>query len=145
MLAAGVDYSAYRERNTLLKELGYADYGAYLKSNLWKRIRTQVLGMHKCKCACCGKPAFQVHHLQYSRAAMLGENLLHLAPVCRDCHESAEVRDGIKRSVEQANETLRRRVLKRLKRSSAESSQRREGNLGVKLAQRMSWRSKRRR
>lgn len=79
-----------RERRDALERLGFASYGAYLKSDLWRAIRAMVMdrsdGM--CETENCGKPAVQVHHLAYNIDTLIGRRLESLQAVCGSCHLS---------------------------------------------------------
>jgi hypothetical protein len=86
----------YGERNRVLRAIGFADYKAYLDSDLWKRIRTRVLASDPA-CVRCGKPATQVHHSRYRKKDLLGKTLNSLFPVRGGCHYRSEFRtDGEK-------------------------------------------------
>lgn len=45
--------AAYRERDRNLRALGYEDYWDYLGSDLWERIRCEVLERHNGVCVRC--------------------------------------------------------------------------------------------
>lgn len=71
----------------LLAPLGFERYDDYLQSELWKAIRTRVYeAKGRCCIKCCGA-ANQIHHEQYDLPTMRGETLLHLVPICGDCHQ----------------------------------------------------------
>lgn len=74
----------YEARDALLLGLGYLSYSHYLGGELWKSIRKVVLEANP-KCF-CGRIAAQVHHRNYARATMLGEDLSALLAVCGRCH-----------------------------------------------------------
>lgn len=76
----------YTERNANLKILGFASYGAYLSSTLWKRIRLKVLIRNKFKCHSCRKQAVQVHHKSYRIEVLQGKAQNELVPICGICH-----------------------------------------------------------
>lgn len=108
-------FKEYRERNRLLCKLGYHSYEEYLESSEWAKIRRRVFEAHGGKCAVCRKNATQVHHMNYSKAALLGRGLTHFLPLCRPCHEAAEVDAvGRKRRLQQVNSILGRLALARL-------------------------------
>lgn len=80
--------STYRERNAVLRAMGYPTYDAYLRSALWHDIRERHLARHP-SCFRCGKPATQVHHAVYTKKVLtLGG--AHLYSVCSACHVAAE-------------------------------------------------------
>lgn len=98
----------YEQRSECLKRLGFASYGDYLKSSLWRRIRSKVLARDWYRCRLCGKTASQVHHSRYDLAALSGRDLSRLAAVCPGCHKRIE-RDGAghKRPAEQVSASYR--------------------------------------
>ena len=81
----------YRERNRNLKAMGFKDYAAYQKSELWQGIRARVLDANPF-CVCCGKDATQVHHSAYRKKDLEGRDLRRLHSVCGGCHYRAEFR-----------------------------------------------------
>jgi len=93
----------YATRNELLIEFGYRTYKQYLKSDEWKAIRQRVFDQYS-KCICCDSAAEVVHHVKYDSATLLGLHILHLAPLCRSCHEQMEIDDsGEKAALARAN------------------------------------------
>jgi hypothetical protein len=82
--------SQYRRRAVNLAKLGFASYAAYLRSDLWRKIRMRVLAKHRHVCKRCKGRATQVHHRKYVMKAMTGENLGLLIPLCGPCHEFCE-------------------------------------------------------
>jgi hypothetical protein len=97
----------YRERNTILRRAGFGSYAAYLKSDLWNSIRHRVLAKNNGCCLRCGRPAVNVHHTQYTLAALRGKRIGSLVPLCRPCHRSGEFGpDGSKVTLSQANVRL---------------------------------------
>jgi len=107
----------YKTRNNILEELGYDDYGDYLKSDLWSEIRDRVLKESGYQCICCGKQkldetlVMQVHHMVYSKENLSGESLYGLVAICRSCHAKAEFKPksgywkktGAKKTLGEAN------------------------------------------
>lgn len=97
----------YIVRRTALNHLGFKDYGEYLASPLWAKIRKMVLRRDNCHCIVCGGLATQVHHRRYDRQTLAGEQIRHLYSACSDCHEAAErTPDGRRRGLRAANATL---------------------------------------
>lgn len=91
----------YRARNASLASLGYPSYRHYLDSDLWKDIRERVRARDKGRCALCGKPGYQVHHLAYDMETLKGECLDRLATICAPCHRKIELKaDGRKRNAQ---------------------------------------------
>ena len=90
----------------LLASLGFKTYHHYLKSDLWREIRQQVLSKSPF-CVACGIPANVVHHMNYRKKTLLGEDLESLVPLCQECHEYIEFyNDGTKRPLKNANRVL---------------------------------------
>ncbi len=86
----------YKERATSLRSLGYTGedaYNDYLANALWKTIREIVYKKKGNKCK-CGKPATQVHHLNYALPVMLGIDIKPLEPVCDKCHTKLHGKEG---------------------------------------------------
>lgn len=78
------------------KLCGFSCYADYLKSDMWKRIRSSVLRRDKGKCQCCLKSARCVHHIDYKLATMIGNRMWSLISLCRECHEGIEFEGGMK-------------------------------------------------
>ena len=107
--------NAYHQRKQRLWRMGFIDYRAYLKSELWKSIRERLLS-ERPDCEVCGHPTACGHHLSYSLRTLGGDSLTQLASLCESCHKRIEFReDGRKRSFSQAHATAK----KLLKRSGA--------------------------
>lgn len=89
--------ATYRERDDILRRMGYASYSIYLESLVWYGIRRRVLNRQK-TCRLCGKKANQVHHREYTEDNLSGKSLVGLLSICRKCHEFVELeRSGFKR------------------------------------------------
>jgi ribosomal protein L40E len=84
----GSNVYAYRADN--LRQLGFASYGAYTRSRLWRSIRARVLAGAPVCVRCQARPATQVHHRAYDPATLRGDCLDALSAVCRRCHWAAE-------------------------------------------------------
>lgn len=80
-------HKQYKRRKNVLRRLGFSSYKEYLKSELWKEIRTKILTKNKHTCRYCLGRATQVHHLGYTMSVMSGKILFNLVCVCRECHE----------------------------------------------------------
>lgn len=83
---------AYRDDN--LRRLGFTNYRAYLRSDLWKSIRLRVLldenGEVK-RCFRCWRRATQVHHRAYDPATLAGTQIGSLVQVCAKHHRHGEM------------------------------------------------------
>lgn len=102
-----VRVSNRQARTIHLRSLGYADYPAYLASELWATIRIRVLNRDSHECCRCGGRATQVHHRSYELNVLRGENDRQLMSVCGKCHRFAEFRcDGRKTRTSRANRRL---------------------------------------
>lgn len=104
-------------RNDVLAELGFATYGDYLKSSLWKRVRGEAFAANGGFCVLCAKPAGLIHHNRYRYRDLVGKSLQELHPVCYGCHDRIEYCNGVKRTLSGAvaefnrlQESLIRRV-----------------------------------
>lgn len=80
----------------------------YLKSELWKQIRIAVFQRDGQLCQICKKHASQVHHKSYSHKTLQGKNLENLISICRTCHENIEFQNGIKLSLQEANQKIQK-------------------------------------
>ena len=78
-------------RQRTLYYLGFRSYKAYLRSKLWRSIRTRVFITKGRRCVLCGCKAQQVHHRSYDRATLLGLTLAFLEPICVKCHRQIEM------------------------------------------------------
>ncbi len=87
----------YKERNRILKVLGFVSYDSYLQSETWKNLRAFVLKQNPL-CFACKKPATQVHHTVYTELVLRGKSTRGLIATCGGCHYRAEFRqDGKKK------------------------------------------------
>lgn len=104
---------SYASRNDILRNLGYDSYSDYLTSPTWNAIREHILSATP-DCLACGSPATQIHHIDYSKQTLLGNNHQSLVALCRTCHEHIEfdAEYGNKRSLEHANITLEQLIRK---------------------------------
>jgi hypothetical protein len=100
---------SYESREVGLRELGFASYRAYLRSELWQRIRRQVYKLKGSLCYLCQEPATELHHNRYHVNDLSGKRLCHIQPVCRQCHESIEFQGSKKVSVSEATKAYRRK------------------------------------
>ncbi len=95
---------AYRIRAKSLREMGFPTNMHYLRSNLWKRIRRNILYRDKLCRVCDTAKSTQVHHLSYDIATMRGRDRKNLIGICGGCHKFIELRDGEKVTLEKAND-----------------------------------------
>lgn len=75
-------------RDEALKLMGFNSYHDYLKSDLWKAIRTIALRDDP-SCCVCSNTASQAHHLNYSIDALEGKLSAikaSIVPMCEKCH-----------------------------------------------------------
>lgn len=86
-------FSEYESRNARLRWLGFSTYADYLASELWSRIRAEVIRLADGKCFCCGAKATQAHHTNYKIGTLNGESLAGIQAVCRDCHTRIELHE----------------------------------------------------
>jgi hypothetical protein len=99
--------AGYDDRDAALREIGFADYAAYLRSELWATIRAAVLDGSP-SCVLCPRPARQVHHTEYSHPVLLGGDRGPLKPVCAGCHKRVEFRGKEKRTFAEASREFAR-------------------------------------
>ena len=109
----GYRIDTYTQRNNILRNMGFSNYAAYLKSPLWDGIRASVLARNPC-CFVCEQPASQVHHTCYRRSDLTGKDMRRLVSLCAGCHHEIEFRnkDHEKLNVKQA--TVKMRQLRKL-------------------------------
>jgi hypothetical protein len=82
--------NAYRDRDKLLKEMGYKTYRDYLAGELWKTIKAAGFEKHGDTCRLCPKKAVALHHVSYCMDVLKGLDLSKLVPLCDDCHYAVE-------------------------------------------------------
>lgn len=99
---------SYEKRNAILKEIGFRSYREYLSSDLWKRVRAVVFQKKGRKCFCCGSKASQIHHNNYAKDELLGENVKRLVPLCGRCHTRIEFRGVEKATLWEAKAEYKR-------------------------------------
>lgn len=110
--------SRYRIRTQSLIQLGFKTYDDYLASDLWLRIKAEVLERDRGICKTCGKAAYTAHHVTYGLAVMLGQDLSQLISICRGCHYSCEFKGEKKlRYTGQIAESLKKRAHKKNRRN----------------------------
>lgn len=88
----------YQERDELLRQLGFASYEQYLKSDLWQFARHQLLRSEYAKpytsCRVCGEKGNLVaHHMDYSMPTLVGnvlKDIEQLVLLCHNCHAVVE-------------------------------------------------------
>lgn len=86
----------YNIRNDNLIRIGFDSYKDYLQSDLWLNIKKKVLERDP-ECRLCGAASSTVHHQNYSKATLLGENkLTMLIGLCHNCHYKVEYDYGKK-------------------------------------------------
>lgn len=78
-----------RVREVRLRELGYDNYSAYLKSPAWRDLKAQYRASDLPQICMCGSDEVQLHHTTYERVG--AERLDDLIPLCRHCHTQAHV------------------------------------------------------
>jgi hypothetical protein len=104
----------YRERNRILRSMGYASYAEYLKSELWQGIRARVLAQSR-QCYVCGGYANQAHHRSYREPDLDGRDLRRIFPICHACHETLEFRERDDEKLNPAQATAKMRQLRTLR------------------------------
>lgn len=104
-----VKFNEYIQRDKYLKEIGFDSYKDYLKSDLWKKIREDVFKNKPNRCHFChATEGLQVHHRQYYRDILLGQNIKPLEILCGKCHKNIEFHDNFdKKRLYEANRKFR--------------------------------------
>lgn len=79
----------YKQRNKILKDLGYLDYNEYLKSEEWSIIKSKIKmrkGKKWTECNICNnKHNLDVHHSSYKVIGTTNPgNTVKI--LCRECH-----------------------------------------------------------
>lgn len=98
----------YRERDVILKFMGFDSYESYRRSETWKRINARKRRKFP-KCEVCESKTEVVHHISYCRSCLLGCRDWLLVCLCHKCHAEIEIdAEGNKRSLKKANKTLRK-------------------------------------
>lgn len=100
------DFSDYATRNEILKALGFESYALYLRSGLWRSIRSKVFERDGHQCCKCGRRAQVVHHAEYTADNLKGTNTDSLVSLCWNCHEKAENPNGRKATLHEANRAI---------------------------------------
>ena len=117
------------DRETILYDMGFKSYKAYMGSTLWIReIRPQVKKKYGGVCQSCnlemnGTNVPQVvHHREYTKAVLSGESIEGLMLVCKKCHDMAHTQifgdTSYIRSLTETNEELDRPKAQRSKQIS---------------------------
>jgi hypothetical protein len=92
--------TTYYEKNLLLIKLGYDSYQAYQNSHLWRSIKRRIPASDVC--ALCGDRASLIHHMDYHKNTLLGNDISGLIPLCNKCHHLIEFDGTNKRTLKQA-------------------------------------------
>lgn len=111
-LMHGKNGTGYASRNSYLKNMGFASYADYLKSDLWKDIKSRVFEEKGRDCLICMKPASVLHHLRYHYDDLQGKTLENIVPLCNGCHHDCEFVLGIKVSLQEAREAYLKKLEK---------------------------------
>jgi hypothetical protein len=110
-IMASLGYSTLAELRDMHDPVCIAqeDYGAYLRSPLWRRIRNRVLKRdhRECQRHGCDRKANEVHHRSYDDDVMKGNDDSKLVSLCRSCHEYITYdENGIRRPLEEQDRLL---------------------------------------
>ncbi len=100
----------YTERNDILLELGFKDYKAYGRSELWKSIRERKRAINP-NCFVCERgdteAKIQIHHGKYHESNLTGKSLDDLYTLCAFHHRWIEItKGGYKRNPEDATKEM---------------------------------------
>jgi 5-methylcytosine-specific restriction endonuclease McrA len=64
----------------------FNNYQEYLAHWVFRAIRDTALRTTRGRCAHCGAPATEVHHLRYPKPWGAFDTPDNLQPICHDCH-----------------------------------------------------------
>jgi 5-methylcytosine-specific restriction endonuclease McrA len=79
-------------------------HSQYLKSARWRKIKKRILERDQSICQCCGGHGRYVHHRNYLRETLMGDDDSMLATVCGGCHNLIHFDEsGRKRSIEETD------------------------------------------
>lgn len=101
--------TSYQSRNAVLRTLGFRNYGEYLQSELWRKVRDKVFAIKGKACYLCGGRAWQVHHNRYHKNDLTGKRVRFINPICGDCHHEIEFSDGEKVDLRDAAKAFKKR------------------------------------
>lgn len=90
-------------------------YRDYIKSEYWEERKRQYYATHERKCAVCGHPDVDLHHIKYGNYGR--ERDFDLAPLCRVHHQELHDKIGVRKDtkyqsryvIEEAREAWARR------------------------------------
>ena len=75
------------------------DKKLYMRSDQWKKLKSQVLTIQNNQCKLCGSPYdLHLHHLTYERLG--DETLSDLAVLCGQCHQTQHDHYGYNRTTD---------------------------------------------
>ncbi len=98
---------SYRDRDKVIRALGYSSYPKYCAGPLWKGIRERVMSRSGWTCLICREQAVVVHHIRYTVENLTGGDLEWLVSLCISCHHRVEFDEaGSKRTIGQAQRML---------------------------------------
>lgn len=100
-----------------LTKLGFETYEEYLKSDLWRSIRSDAYMSRGRFCVICSDPAECIHHASYRRDVMDGSDIKPLYPLCHKCHK----RIHKKATLTAANKALFKQMGKKPKSKSSDN------------------------
>ncbi len=97
----------YSDRSKNLTIMGYSSYSQYLRSQLWKNIRQNILNRDNNLCFVCGKFGNQIHHMSYDLSALNGLDATKLKCLCGNCHRAIEFKKtGEKLPIDRVNSKM---------------------------------------
>ena len=108
----GKSMKPYIHRESNLEKIGFKNYKEYLKSDIWKKLREEILKRDNYKCVICGEKAINVHHKNYHYKVLIGIKKEYLVPLCRNCHKKIEFEGKQKNGLIHANRKLKKMKIK---------------------------------
>ena len=64
----------------------FSSYSAYRLHPVYKAMRACVMRRFNGRCASCGEPASEVHHINYPKPWGTFDVPLNMRPICHACH-----------------------------------------------------------
>lgn len=103
-----------KRRNEILASAGFKTYKEYLRSDIWKNIRSRAIELLGDKCCFCQSKSDVVHHTSYEEGNLIKVDskciMKTLVPLCHDCHHNAHYRkNGKFMTIKDSNQKIRKK------------------------------------
>lgn len=86
-------------RDSIVRSLGYASFGMYLRGEIFSIIRKRFARELGNTCAVCGGFASKIYHRHYSRENLSGKSLDGLFAMCESCKINSDRSKIVKESI----------------------------------------------